>query len=480
MWLPATATRFSMTTKIYSVKNILVLAAILFVAAGCSRGSSVQRRSGASTNIPNNYTIFDDVDGNAPQSCAAISGTVTRISPTGDVGVGQDVVFEINVLNCNKYRVERLDGAPGGTFNQAKIWYTKKFTSTSASQQEIIRIIGIDSEGQDVPAILVYAQPFAIGEGSANSLSCSASPLTPVVTIQVDPQGMPIEAPPVVQFKIDCNRSIRVVGVRNFATQNPMSSPGALNVGQSVVVPVLLTAFYQSMVEFSLEDAATPSITKKVSANVYVQPIAMVAAPTCTITPSKTVAAVGEVVNFRLTLSGSVSQATMNGLPALNNAQLNLPIYAQTKVVANLVGPGGSGGCEAIVNVVATPVQIGVNFEDATDGDYNDSVFCMKGLFKIEGNEIISLADQTVNVRSFTSSAYNHSVRVQVWNPAGFIEFEKSYKTSTKPTYTAQFQVGSRLRVEFKSDKGPHSQLFYSQGSEWVRHGHFCNGGSAQ
>ncbi len=104
------------------------------------------------------------------------------------------------------------------------------------------------------------------------------------------------------------------------------------------------------------------------------------------------------------------------------------------------------------------------------------------GSISIRGKDLteISLAEQSVNVRSFTSSAYNHSVRVQVWNPAGFIEFEKSYKTSTKPTYTAQFHVGSRLRVEFKSDKGPHSQLFYSQGSEWVRHGNFCNGGSAQ
>jgi hypothetical protein len=449
--------------------------------AGCSRGVSTKLRRAASNGpvIPTDYTIFDDLGSQGAQTCASISGTLTRVSPLGAVEVGQDVIFEINVLNCGKYRIERLDGAAGGTFSQSKVWYTKRFTATSNSIQEGIRIIGIDSEGGSVSPITVLATAFAVAPaGSSAPLSCVAAPIVPVVNIEVDAMGNPVDAPPAIGFSISSNKNASVINVANFAgaifPRTTLPTPASKYQNAEVVVANL----YQNMLEFEVKDAADASKTAKCSANVYLRPIVRVAAPTCRITPSKTFPYVGENVTFTLTIEGQYSTASWRSSSVVSGAQVTLPIPGPTQVSADIVGPGGTGHCEVTVTpmaVVINPVKIGINFEDSTDSDYIDSVVCTNGKFSIEGNQIISLADQTVSVRGTKLSAYNHTVTFLVYTPSGVALFTKTYLSSALPTFSVYVPQGARISATFNSQRGSHAGQTLGLGSQFVRHGNYCN-----
>lgn len=466
-----------MATVRFSMSSIILLAMTLVVTMGCSRSSTTLRRGPSNVpTIPNDYTIFDNI-GDQPQTCSSISGTLTRVSPLGAVEVGQDVVFEINVLNCSKYRVERLDGAVGGTFNQSKIWYTKRYTTTYTNVQEGIRIIGIDSEGGSVAPITVLANSFPVDPaGSSAPIACSASPVVPVINLEVDVNGVPLSPPPAIGFNVTSNRDAKVINVANYAgaifPSTTLPTAGAKYQNVAVVIANL----YQNMLEFEIQDAANASKTAKCSANVYIRPIVKVPAPTCTITPSKTAAYIGEEVTFTFSASGHFQSGSMNNGSVQNGAQIKLPINGQTTVSGTVTGPGGVGTCSATVQAMAAlvPVTIGFNFEDATDADYNDAVTCTSGFFKIDRDYAVSLKHQTVRVSTRQNSAYNHTVHVFVVRN-GVMIWENSAASSQRLSFDVPLAEGDVLVTGFASHRGPRTNQGFHPGSDWVRLGHYCN-----
>src|SRR5207253_1018897 len=91
-------------------------------------------------------------------------------------------------------------------------------------------------------------------------------------------------------------------------------------------------------------------------------------------------------------------------------------------VRADVSGAGGPGFCTATVAV--NPVQVGVNFEDGTDADYNDGVLCMSGIFEIAPLWIISHAEQVVSAQVSKSAACSSTINVKVTGVNGNIEYQ--------------------------------------------------------
>lgn len=103
------------------------------------------------------------------------------------------------------------------------------------------------------------------------------------------------------------------------------------------------------------------------------------------------------------------------------------------------------GGTMALPGVKA--LKVGVNFEDLSDFDRNDSVLCFTGGFKVNGRTITSYKRQTIVADVWNNSACGHFITVQIRDTAGNITQSFKYNDRVTTTATMNFDVGSTLFV---------------------------------
>ena len=94
--------------------------------------------------------------------------------------------------------------------------------------------------------------------------------------------------------------------------------------------------------------------------------------------------------------------------------------------------------------------QVGINFEDFTDMDYNDAVMCFTGVFSIKNKEILSLREQTVTANFYSISGCSHQLNIRLIHPdqcgAGSEENYTSSSSGAAMTFT--FKKGTKLIVD--------------------------------
>ena len=98
-------------------------------------------------------------------------------------------------------------------------------------------------------------------------------------------------------------------------------------------------------------------------------------------------------------------------------------------------------------------VKVGINFEDHTDMDHNDSVLCFTGDFKIENRKILSYKKQVIKAAIYSSAACVHTVQVQIFHTNGVTD-SFTYNDHTTPSVNLNFDVGSQLYVTMRNVSG--------------------------
>jgi hypothetical protein len=102
--------------------------------------------------------------------------------------------------------------------------------------------------------------------------------------------------------------------------------------------------------------------------------------------------------------------------------------------------------------------KVGFNFEDLlltnSDHDFNDSVLCATGNFKIQGDRVFSGADQNITGNITVLSGCRHYGKVQILNADGSLANEINYDDSTQKTVNLNLRANQELRVMFQSKPG--------------------------
>ena len=103
------------------------------------------------------------------------------------------------------------------------------------------------------------------------------------------------------------------------------------------------------------------------------------------------------------------------------------------------------GGTLSLPGVKA--VKVGVNFEDLSDFDLNDSVLCFTGDFKIQGPSVVSYKKQTIKAAVTNNSSCGHNIHVSIKSKDGVVTQKFSYNDRVTTSATLNFDVGSSLWV---------------------------------
>jgi hypothetical protein len=101
-------------------------------------------------------------------------------------------------------------------------------------------------------------------------------------------------------------------------------------------------------------------------------------------------------------------------------------------------------------------VKVGINFEDLSDFDLNDSVLCFTGDFKVQGASVVSYKKQTVNAAVTNNSACGHNIHVTIKNRDGLVTQRFSYNDRITSSATMNFDVGSTLWVVMENQPNNH------------------------
>ena len=92
-------------------------------------------------------------------------------------------------------------------------------------------------------------------------------------------------------------------------------------------------------------------------------------------------------------------------------------------------------------------VKVGVNFEDLSDFDLNDSVLCFTGDVKIQGASVVSYKKQTIVAAVTNNSACGHNIRITIKDRTGAVTQRITYDDRVTKSATMNFDVGSTLWV---------------------------------
>ena len=103
------------------------------------------------------------------------------------------------------------------------------------------------------------------------------------------------------------------------------------------------------------------------------------------------------------------------------------------------------GGQLALPGVKA--VKVGVNFEDLSDFDLNDSVLCFTGDFKVSNAVVTSYKKQTVTAGITKNSDCGHNIHVTIKDKNGVVTQKFSYDDRVTTSAKLNFDVGSSLWV---------------------------------
>jgi hypothetical protein len=115
--------------------------------------------------------------------------------------------------------------------------------------------------------------------------------------------------------------------------------------------------------------------------------------------------------------------------------------------------PPGLDTVPHVEDIPGVPVvRVGVNFEDLgfsgdNDRDYNDAVLCFSGHFKVDGTNVVSIADQTVMGTTSSISGCHHRIKVTIVAPDGTSSAPIVYDSRRTQPVPLPFTIGSRLEV---------------------------------
>lgn len=104
-----------------------------------------------------------------------------------------------------------------------------------------------------------------------------------------------------------------------------------------------------------------------------------------------------------------------------------------------------------------TKIQLGINFEDLTDGgdmDFNDAVVCFQGSFRFTENYVESAKDQTLKLNVTNNSGCDHNMTFEVVGLDGSKDPSRTQKFSSRnPPNPVSISVkrGERLLMEMAS-----------------------------
>jgi hypothetical protein len=107
---------------------------------------------------------------------------------------------------------------------------------------------------------------------------------------------------------------------------------------------------------------------------------------------------------------------------------------------------------QTLTVIPGTPVsRVGVGFEDLKDFDFNDVYLCFAGNFNVNGRDIISNRDQSIQATWGNISAISHYVTITITDPDGKELFNKGFQgtknTKLMGTIPLTFTKGSKLNV---------------------------------
>lgn len=138
--------------------------------------------------------------------------------------------------------------------------------------------------------------------------------------------------------------------------------------------------------------------------------------------------------------SGTGDGGTVNPPPQPYSPPAEYPAgTTQDKVLVE------DGGTMVLPGVKA--LKVGVNFEDLSDFDLNDSVLCFTGGFKVDGRKITSYKKQTIIADVWNNSACGHNITVQIRDAAGNMTQTFKYNDRATTKATMNFDVGSTMFV---------------------------------
>ena len=105
--------------------------------------------------------------------------------------------------------------------------------------------------------------------------------------------------------------------------------------------------------------------------------------------------------------------------------------------------------------------RVGIGFEDWTDMDFNDIYLCFQGNFNVNGRDIVSNRDQTVQVTWGNISAKTHFVTIKIIDASGKETFNQGFqgtrRTSPIGTIPLTFTRGSKLQVMIAHNSTQHT-----------------------
>ena len=128
--------------------------------------------------------------------------------------------------------------------------------------------------------------------------------------------------------------------------------------------------------------------------------------------------------------------------------------------------PGSPGGPmtddgTVISNLPGTPVaKVGIGFEDRTDNDFNDIYLCFQGHFNVNGRDIVSNREQTIQAIWGNRAAIAHYVTITITAADGRQLFNQGYQGRSGKdmgSIPLTFTKGSRLSVQIRHNSTQHT-----------------------
>jgi len=120
--------------------------------------------------------------------------------------------------------------------------------------------------------------------------------------------------------------------------------------------------------------------------------------------------------------------------------------------------------------------ELGINFEDWIDWDYNDSVICLKNsTLWVDGTTIKSFANQTLTFTIQGISACDNAINLKVIDSSGKVTQNVTLQsTKSYPSVNLNFTYGSRLEIAFYAQGSCTFGRWISQHEQRVRVANRC------
>jgi len=413
-------------------------------------------------------------------TCASATATlVAQNLVNNSVAANASLLWKVVGLGCSRFQMIRPNQAPAEFASE--IYYSTSYRFPVNGLIEVVTIRALSSTGATVREWTVTSAPFNVTSGGTppgvDPLTCAVGgPYS--VTVPVNAAGYPIGNFPTVPMAITSNRASRVLSMTVLAGAAYASSgvpdTTANGIHSPQVVPYAPGA---NLVRFELADATNPLVRATCSgtislSGVYTPPSA------CQLVANRYSVSPGGSVTFTLsTTSGSAFAGAIDGVSVSPFGGTRTITFSSSRTVFAAVGGyNGTSYCEAYITV--TQDQVGINFEDFVDSDYNDAVLCMTGFLQVLGKQIVSHAAQTIYARRTRISACDSNVLLRIYNGSGGLEQTIAYTSSlvNGSSIAINLQSGWKIDSRFTplgtcAATGAQEQ----QSSSRIAVGNYCN-----